>query len=69
MNDGERIRSFEYDYARGGVLRSVTVDGELQGTFEYSLMNGRGSQQGTLKVSVMMQRQSISMSTLHLAGC
>lgn len=52
MNDGERIRSFEYDYARGGVLRSVTVDGELQGTFEYSLMNGRGSQQGTLKVSV-----------------
>ena len=52
MNDGERIRSFEYDYARGGVLRSVTVDGELQGTFEYSLMNGRGSQQGALKVSV-----------------
>lgn len=52
MNDGERIRSFEYDYARGGVLRSVTVNGELQGTFEYSLMNGRGSQQGTLKVSV-----------------
>ena len=52
MNDGERIRSFEYDYARGGVLRSVTVDGEVQGTFEYSLMNGRGSQQGTLKVSV-----------------
>lgn len=34
------------------MLRSVTVDGELQGTFEYSLMNGRGSQQGTLKVSV-----------------
>ena len=52
MNDGERIRSFEYDYARGGVLRSVTVDGEVQGTFEYSLMSGRGSQQGTLKVSV-----------------
>ena len=52
MNDGERIRSFEYDYARGGVLRSVTVDGEVQGTFEHSLMNGRGSQQGTLKVSV-----------------
>ena len=52
VNDGERIRSFEYDYARGGVLRSVTVNGELQGTFEYSLMNGRGSQQGTLKVSV-----------------
>ncbi len=52
MNDGERIRSFEYDYARGGVLRSVTVDGELQGTFEYSLMSGRGSQQGALKVSV-----------------
>ncbi|WP_314682934.1 DUF6531 domain-containing protein [Rothia mucilaginosa] len=52
MNDGERIRSFEYDYARGGVLRSVTVNGELQGTFEYSLTSGRGSQQGTLKVSV-----------------
>lgn len=52
MNDGERIRSFEYDYARGGVLRSVTVNGELQGTFEYSLMNGRGSQQGMLKISV-----------------
>lgn len=52
MNDGERIRSFEYDYARGGVLRSVTVDGEVQGTFEYSLMSGRSSQQGTLKVSV-----------------
>ncbi|MBF1680892.1 MAG: type IV secretion protein Rhs, partial [Rothia sp.] len=52
MNDGERIRSFEYDYARGGVLRSVTVDGEVQGTFEYSLMSGRGSQQSTLKVSV-----------------
>lgn len=52
MNDGERIRSFEYDYACGGVLRSVTVDGEVQGTFEYSLMSGRGSQQGTLKVSV-----------------
>lgn len=52
MNDGERIRSFEYDYARGGVLRSVTVDGEVQGTFEYSLMSGRGSQQGALKVSV-----------------
>lgn len=52
MNDGERIRSFEYDYARGGVLRSVTVDGEVQGTFEYSLMSGRGSRQGTLKVSV-----------------
>lgn len=52
MNDGERIRAFEYDYARGGVLRSVAVDGEVQGTFEYSLMNGRGSQQGTLKVSV-----------------
>lgn len=51
-NDGERIRSFEYDYARGGVLRSVTVNGELQGTFEYSLTSGRGSQQGTLKVSV-----------------
>ena len=52
VNDGERIRSFEYDYARGGVLRSVTVNGELQGTFEYSLMNGRGSQQGMLKISV-----------------
>ena len=52
MNDGERIRAFEYDYARGGVLRSVTVDGEVQGTFEYSLMSGRGSQQGALKVSV-----------------
>ena len=52
MNDGERIRSFEYDYDCGGVLRSVTVNGELQGTFEYSLMNGRGSQQGALKVSV-----------------
>lgn len=52
MNDCERIRSFEYDYARGGVLRSVTVDGEVQGTFEYSLMSGRGSQQGALKVSV-----------------
>lgn len=52
MNDGERIRSFEYDYARGGVLRSVTVDGEVQGTFEYSLISGRGSLQGTLKVSV-----------------
>lgn len=52
VNDGERIRSFEYDYARGGVLRSVTVDGEVQGTFEYSLMSGRGSQQGALKVSV-----------------
>ena len=52
MNDGERIRSFEYDYARGGVLRSVTVDGEVQGTFEYSLTSGRGSLQGTLKVSV-----------------
>ncbi|WP_083321744.1 DUF6531 domain-containing protein [Rothia sp. HMSC061D12] len=52
MNDGERIRSFEYDYARGGVLRSVMVDGEVQGTFEYSLMSGRGSLQGTLKVSV-----------------
>ena len=52
VNDSERIRSFEYDYARGGVLRSVTVDGEVQGTFEYSLMNGRGSQQGMLKISV-----------------
>ena len=52
MNDGERIRSFEYDYACGGVLRSVAVDGEVQGTFEYSLMSGRGSLQGMLKVSV-----------------
>ena len=32
MNDGERIRSFEYDYACGGKIRPVTVDGEVQGT-------------------------------------